>query len=160
MTINPGENVELRWASDGTRCTGDAHFSTGPSSPASGTQQTVTEPANGDRTYTVRCYDGSGPSAPSTTDTATVTISGGDPTISANPLVVDCGSTSTVTWNANGHPGCAVSGTNGDTVGTPPLTTGSGATDALYGETVYTIRCSDSTPASVTIRVRPMFEEI
>lgn len=160
VSANAGEDVELRWSStDATLCTGDTYFSTGAGSPTSGTQQTVAEPISGDRTYTVRCENSAGDDA---TDTATVTVVGGNPTISADPTAVDYGGTTTVSWLLNGHTGCAVSGTNGDTVGSNPLTAnGSEASDQLFGETTYTIACTDNGSSdSVTIRVRPRFEEI
>ncbi len=162
VLVNAGENVELRWSStNATRCAGDTFFSTGAERPVSGTQQTVAEPAGGDRTYRVTCHNGSGPTAPSASDTASVTVFA-DPDISVDPEVVLFGGRSTLSWRLNGHQGCSITGTNGDTAGANPLTgNGSEATVDLFGETRYAIACTDDGSSdSVTIRVRPRFEEI
>ncbi len=164
VTINAGEQVELNWTSTGaTRCVGDAHYSTGGSSPTNGTQSTVAEPASGNRTYTVTCYNGPGSGDPSTSAVASVSASTitGDPEITANPTLVDYNMPGTVLWTLNGHTGCTVIGANGDIVGSNLTTDGSGATAPLLGETTYTLSCPDGGNAdSVTIRVRPRFEEI
>ncbi|MBI4086698.1 hypothetical protein HY416_01815 [Candidatus Kaiserbacteria bacterium] len=170
VTIQSGQHVELRWASDGVNCFGDADFSTGGGNPPNGETQgpngVRNEPASGSKAYTVRCEDNDGTSR---TAQATVTVTGGpggDPTIDASPLVVDYGGTSNVSWNRNGNTGCSVTGTNGDTLGGNPKTADSAGTPtiSLVGETKYTIDCTDvggdDRSAEVTIRVRPKFEEI
>ena len=164
VTITSGQHVELKWASDGVRCFGDADFSTGGGNPANG--QTVGpngvsgEPTSGSKVYTVRCEDSDGTSRSAQ---AMVNVSGGpmgDPTISADPLVVDYGGTSTVTWTLNGNMGCVVSAANGDPMGGAKSANGSAQTVSLVGETKYNIDCNGGRHDDVTIRVRPAFEEI
>lgn len=159
-TVAIGEDVELQWSSsNATRCIGDSYFSTG--NATSGIQQSVSEPGSGQRTYTVRCYNGSSNSDPSAADTVTVDVLA-DPEITASPSLVDYGETSTVSWNRNGHTGCSISATNGDTIGDNPLTTdSSAATGAIYGETTYTISCSSTGGSDeVKVRIRTEVEEI
>lgn len=168
VSIVAGEEVELQWsASNATRCVGDSYFSTG--SATSGNQQTVSEPASGSRTYTVTCYNGPSGSDPSSSDSVTVDVTGaipsGPPEISAAPTTVDMGGKTSIMWTLNGHTGCSVNGANGDTVGGNPKTTDrtSSALNSaeIYGQTKYTILCSDDGSSDqVTINVRPVFEEI
>jgi hypothetical protein len=160
LSIDPTDQIELRWSSTANPdlCIG-TNF--GTNNQTNGTQQTITEPTAGNSiTYTIDCYKG--PSRGSDSVTVTTTGSGGAPTISANPPVVDYGGTSTVTANPNGNSGCTVGGSNGDTLGTSGALTSTlvRATVSLVGETTYTISCPSLTPVSTKIRVRPQFQEI
>lgn len=163
VAIDLGENVELTWSStNATRCVGDTHFSTGSAPNDEGTQQTVAEPASGERTYAVRCYNGPSDSDPNSTDSVTVNVLASAPEIAATPALVNSGETSTIEWELNGHTQCAIDASNGDVIGTDPLTTdGSGGTSAMYGEVTYTITCDDTGATDTAkVRIRPDFDEL
>lgn len=87
--------------------------------------------------------------------------------ISASPLRVRAGQTSTVSWNASGISGasadCTVSGPGiswTQTVSAPPqCSVSDSATVTINNQSTYTLSCDNAEPVSVTVNVIPNFEE-
>lgn len=159
LTVDTGDQVELTWSSsNATRCLGTG-FSTGSGNPANGTQQSITEPASGEQTYTITCYNGSSGSAPSGSNSVTLTVNAGEPTLEATPALVDSGDTSTLEYNTDGFEGCTITGPGGSVIAANVTGSGTQATDPIYGQTVYTLACPGGAEDTATIRVRPVFEE-
>ncbi len=158
LTITAGEDVRLRWSSsNATRCLG-TQFTT--SDRTTGTETDVTEPAGGDRTYTIRCYNGATNAFPSATDTARVSAGGG-PTISAGPSLVDACETTTISWNVYEIGGCTITGSDNRPFGPETLSgEGSATSYPVCGQYTYTLFCPDVGVTSVQVRPRILIEEI
>jgi len=158
LTIENGDEVSLQWTPDGDieLCDG-SNFSTGTSSPDSGIQTDVDEPASGSSTtYTVACTAGDGGIR---TDSVVVTNSTAAPvTIEANPPFVHRGDDVSLTWNLSGNDpaSCTLSGSNNLPV--DALTQSQPLVLELAGETTFTLNCGSSSD-SVTVRILPTIEE-
>lgn len=80
-------------------------------------------------------------------------------TISADPKIVQYGSTSTVTWSSTDATSCTVTGNNDSWTGT----SGSQTTSPLVGATTYTLECENQgvymDPVTTTIRIVPRLQE-
>lgn len=167
LTIDPADNVELKWTSvNATNCVGSG-FSTGPNSPPNGTQSTVTEPPPGSsRTYSVNCQGPGG----SAWDSLKVTTTQGTrpPDISSEPPIVRPGDPTTITWDTdptsptsphNPPANCTLTG-----AGVPAsLTTGlSGKTGSVSvivnNEAIFTLTCPGGSDRT-TVRVLPVIQE-
>ncbi|MBW2046219.1 MAG: hypothetical protein JRI96_15295, partial [Deltaproteobacteria bacterium] len=96
LTIDPGQSSTLTWSStDATSVTASGGWS---GSKALSGSETVSPTAN--TTYTLTA---TGPGG-SVSQSVTVTVNGSDPvptlTLSANPLTIDAGQSSTLTWSS------------------------------------------------------------
>lgn len=147
-TVASGSSATLTWTSTNTTsCAASGGWS--GALAASGSQSTGVLLSNA--TYVLTCTGPGGTGAPSS---ATVNVV---PTtvLSASPLVVAAGSTSTLTWSAANATGCTASG--GWSGAKSP--SGSAQTAVLAITTTYSLACSGaggpSVPASVTVAVVP-----
>ena len=150
-TINSGQSSTLSWTSEyATTCTGTGFTAGGPS----GTRSTGTLSTPGIQNYQVICTGAGGNSTPAF---ASVTVLSPDLSISANPVRVQKGTNSTITWSATSATSCSVSG--------PGLSstskTGSRTIKIDYQST-YTLTCivnGSSVSSSATVNILPVFQE-
>lgn len=151
--IDAGQSSRLFWSSvNATSCTSSGGFSTG-GAPSNSTGVS-TGVLNDTTTYQITCEGPGGTSAPAQ---ATVTVERPQADVSASPLRVPKGLTSTVTWSATGVQDCQVSG--------PSLASsarsGSQAV-TINTQSVFTITCATrGTPVtdSVLVNINPSFIE-
>jgi hypothetical protein len=147
LTANPsaisgGQSSTLSWSSaNATSCTG-TNFSTG-----NATSGSVTVSPIGTTTYTVNCSGSAGSASASTT----LTVSAGlTASLTANPISISGGQSSTLTWSSNNANSCT--GTN---FSTGNATSGSVAVSPS-ATTTYSISCTGSSgtiSASATVTV-------
>lgn len=162
FVINAGDQIELQWSSQWAASCAGSNFTTGPTSPISGTQQTVTEPLAGQsRTFTAVCGTAS--------DSVVVNTAGpsGAPIINATPNRIDAGDSTLVNGNLNGHTGCVITGglidpnnldgdLNPNTMIVPDTSQNYAyTTGGLGGETTYYLTCSSGGTDQATVRVVP-----
>lgn len=150
--ITNGESSTLTWSSSGdaTSCSGSG-FATGGATSGS-TDVSPTE----NTTYVVLCEGPAG----SDTDTDDVEVSNpsAPPEIDADPARVEREDTTSISWDENGHLGCSISATNGDSINV--ASSSPQTSDTIFGETTYTISCSDDGSSdSATVTIIPEFEE-
>ena len=87
------------------------------------------------------------------------------PDISADPGLIDSGSTTIIDWDLNGHVDCTLTSSNNDShfggsSGLATTTNGSLPTDSISGEVTYTVTCNDTgQSADAKVRVRPVIED-
>jgi hypothetical protein len=152
LSASPATTVPstLTWSSSGaTSCTGTG-FSTGGAT--SGSQGVTTSGS-----YLLSCPGVGG----TCTDSVALSCTGATANISASPVRIQAGSTSQVSYDANGADSCTITGPGAPgTVATNACTLNptSFTTPALTTQTTYTITCGAATD-SVTINVVPKFEE-
>lgn len=157
ITIDPDEQVSLRWSSTGSpnSCSGSGSgFSTGGAT--GGIDSTITEPSAGNtNNYTVVCNKtGAAPASDSLNVTTRAPVD-----IDADPKVVYQGEQSTVTWSTGSADPASCSVT-GPEINLPTLSSSSGSEVVdVNGESTYTIDCGVSGTDSVTIRVLPVIQE-
>lgn len=152
-SIDFGDSSTLTWSSSGdvSSCSGSG-FSTGGATSGS----TDVSPSV-DTTYFLTC---TGPGG-SDGDTADVDVSNpsAPPEIDADPDRVERGDTTSLSWDTNGHLGCSISGTNGDSFD-PEVVSSPQTTGEVFGETTFTILCTDdSSSDDVDVTIIPEFEE-
>ncbi|HLJ26121.1 MAG TPA: glycoside hydrolase domain-containing protein [Candidatus Angelobacter sp.] len=141
-SIANGQSSTLTWSSsNASSCTG-TNFSTGnTASGSAAVSPTATT------TYTVTCSGSAGSSSAS----ATVTVSAGPTaTLTANPILITSGQSSTLTWSSTSATSCA--STN---FSTGNATSGSAAVSPT-ATTTYSISCTGTagtTAASATVAV-------
>lgn len=104
--VASGERVTLTWSSSGAdSCTASGGWS--GSRPVSGSE--TVGPLTADTTFTLSCSGGSGGGV----QQVTVRVGGGYAAwidLSASPMYVEAGGTSTLRWNASGASQCTASG--------------------------------------------------
>jgi len=148
-TIDQGQSSTLSWNStNATSCTGTG-FTAGGTSGSRSTGPLTQNPTN----YSVTC---TGPGG-SATDNESITVLQPTASISANPLRVQTGTPSLITWSASQVNSCTTSG--------PGLssTSLSGSQNVqINSQSTFTITCqTNGSPitSSVTINVIPVFKE-
>jgi Protein of unknown function (DUF4038)/Putative collagen-binding domain of a collagenase len=141
LNVNPasvtsGGNSTLTWsATDATSCTASGGWSGSMSTSGSASTGALTNTTE----FTLTCVGGGG----SAQATGTVQVTSGPaPTVSlsASPLSVTSGDSSTLTWSSTNATSCTASG---GWSGTLP-TSGSQVTGALTSTTTYTLSCTGS----------------
>lgn len=158
IAVAPGEEVSLRWVVARAKSCKSiiASYYTATPNGTSGSTNTVSEPASGQRNYGITCTNAAGTIANST---ASLTVSTAPITLTAIPKIVRTGETSTLTWNVGGRTGCTVAQKINNADSTPAASTGSRDTISLKGETTYKLRCADGSQVEATIRVLPIYSE-
>lgn len=110
--VAPGTNVRVQWSvTNATRCVSSGQWGSG-AKPVNGD---VPRTVNQTQTNTLTCYNGSSSSAPSATQSATITASEPAPTLTltSNRSSITQGQDITLTWavsNTSPSPGCQASG--------------------------------------------------
>ncbi|PIT91314.1 hypothetical protein COU17_00785 [Candidatus Kaiserbacteria bacterium CG10_big_fil_rev_8_21_14_0_10_49_17] len=144
--INEGAAITCSWQCDSSTSSAGVNFSTGGATSGS-----VNLTPNTSTTYTVQCSNGGQASE-------SVTVLNPDLSITATPVQVRFGDTSTIVWEATEVNSCSVTGPNFSASGT----SGSQGTGSVTQESTYTLSCSTdggTVSESVTIRLIPAFEE-
>lgn len=156
FTINQGGGVTLTWnASSATNCSG-VNFSTGG---PPGTSGSVVLSPSSSTTYTLVCNYLSNYSPTTAQSSVGVTVLNPVLSISANPVSVRSGRSSTITWSASAVDSCTVTGPGGFS---QTALSGSAPSGALTQQSVFVLTCQNSggsVSASVTVTIIPAFEE-
>ncbi len=152
-TIDQGQSSTLSWNStNATSCTGTG-FTAGGTSGNRSTGPLTQNPTS----YSVTC---TGPGG-SATDNESITVLQPTASVSANPLRVQTGTQSLITWSASQVNSCSVIGPNGFSYNT--LTNPTPApTPTINSQSTFTITCiTNGSPvtSSVTVNVIPVFKE-
>ena len=150
-SVTSGETAELAWsATNADTCTASGAWS-GPRA-TSGSE--TTDPLTADSTFTLTCSGTAG----QVTDSVTVTVSGGSPaptlTLTADPLSVTSGDSTTLSWSATNVDSCTASGGWSGS----RATSGSEQSAALSADTTFTLTCSGTAGQvtdSVDVTVSP-----
>jgi len=149
FTILPTDDISLSWGSlNATGCTGSG-FGTGGAT--SGTQTTVTEPADGlSITYSVTCT-----AADSTQHSSSLTVSAASnpPLINSNKRIIRKGEDIVIDWDPNGQPGCTLSS---QLTGDPSVVGNESVTPQTTS--TFTITCGASED-SIEVQVLPVIFE-
>lgn len=162
--IDNGQASTLTWSStnSATSCKwagGFANLIVGFSGSASTGALTQTS------TYQMTCTNPTDTSAPVN---ATVTVLHPEAAISAEPIRVRAGNSSTIKWGAKDVKSCAVTTSSGNTLASGnsaadyTFSTGSPSSVVVSTQTTYTITCqtnSDPIKKSILVNVVPLFEE-
>ncbi|MES2014234.1 MAG: hypothetical protein V4437_00265 [Patescibacteria group bacterium] len=151
ITVPYGSSSLLSWTSaHATSCTG-GNFTTGGA-----TAGTLSVTPAATTLYSLTCTDAAGNNAFST---ATVTVVAPSLTITGTPQLVRSGSSTTISWHANGpvH-SCSVSGP-----GLSSTASSGSQTIVIHAESTFTFSCAAgafSPVVSTTVKVLPAFNEI
>ena len=151
--IASGDSSTLTWTStNATSCTGTGFSTGGRTSGSAQVSPTATS------VYQLSCTGTGG----SVVKNATVTVRNPNLSISADPVRVQTGKTSTITWSATDVNSCTVTGPNGfKKSGTGPAVSGS-ATQTITGKSTFVLSCDTvqgTRTEKVVVNVVPLFEE-
>lgn len=153
-TITAGQSSKLTWtSSNAVSCTSAGGFSTGGAvSNASGVSVSPATTSS----YQITCTNASGGSAQSV---ATVTVVQPAVTLSANPVRVQAGKTTTIAWSSTDVTSCAI--TRNGAAWKSGLSS-PGVLDTITGQTTYVLTCQTigaPITKSVVVNVATNFQE-
>jgi hypothetical protein len=162
-TVNQGQSTALTWGStNATSCSAAGGFSTGGAT--SGTAQSIALTQN-PAIFQVTC---TGPGG-SASANASVTVLSPNATISANPMRVQSGKTSLITWSASNVTSCQVTDSSGNKLASGNADHGnnfsknSPYTATITNQSTFTIDCKTNGGPdvidSVTVNIVPLFQE-
>ncbi|MDP6528000.1 MAG: hypothetical protein QF858_03975 [Candidatus Pacebacteria bacterium] len=145
-TINAGSPTTITWSCPLSSASSGVNFSTG-GAPSGSVTVNPTETTQ----YIINCpVEGQ--------SQITITVLDPELSISANPDILQPGSTSQITWSGQNVDSCSVTGPNFSASGL----SGSQQTAPINEESLYTLVCTNqggSKNQSVTVRIAPSFEE-
>jgi hypothetical protein len=174
--IERGQTTVLTWKStsypDADYCVWDGYFAPlrdnrgGPGPFSTTTLRLLTS-----QDFGIRCHNSGGTSTPVTVD---VTVQQPEAHITANPVRVPAGQSSTITWDANIIKSCKVTGPSNTVLASGSAKNGkfdengkqgrsNSSDEVINTQSVYTITCDTNydvpVTASVIVNILPLFQE-
>ncbi len=145
--------LQLKWTSNGDRCTGIAGPGFTTNNQPQGTDAvTSNQNPNESDVFNILCQFNGAPGAIGTLRTVTVNAQSSEPDVSANPRVVESGGETVLTWDLKGQTGCSLVGGSLNLQGLN--TNGSQGDIQIFGRTTFTLTCGGQTD-SVVVEVVP-----